>query len=193
MTSAHPAVFLDRDGVLIEERHLIATREDVQLLPGVAPALRRLTDAGFTLVVVTNQTIVARGLASEAEVGALNAFIAGAIVQAGGPALDHFYVCPHHPQATRAEYRRACGCRKPRPGLLLDAAAALDLDLARSYLIGDRVSDILAGRAAGCRTVQVQTGAHAAAPIVGVDPEQANEGADFVAADLPSAAAWILR
>ena len=158
------AVFLDRDGVLIREVGLLTRCEDVELLPGAASAVRDLRAAGFVVVVVTNQTVVARGLASMADVEKVHSHVQ-AMLGTFDAGIDAFYYCPHHPQATLPEFRVDCDCRKPRPGMLLRAAAEHDLDLGRSYMVGDRISDIAAGNRAGCYTIQVRTGEHEAAQI----------------------------
>lgn len=185
------AVFLDRDGVVVEERGLADLGKELRLLPGAAPALSRLAGAGFALVVVTNQAVVARGLASEAVVAAEHAALAERLATAGA-LLDGVYVCPHHPDADDARYRTACDCRKPRPGLLLRAAGELELDLARSVMVGDRITDVAAGTAAGCATVLVRSGAHLEPTIELVEPLPAGLAADVECDDLAAAADWIL-
>ena len=139
------AVFLDRDGVLIEDVHLLTRPEQVVIPPGVPAALRALGEAGFKLIVVSNQPVVARGLASEAEVRAVHTHMESLLQSAGAPPLDGIYFCPHHPNATLAAYRVDCDCRKPRPGLFRRAAAELDIDLSASFAVGDRITDIIAG------------------------------------------------
>jgi D-glycero-D-manno-heptose 1,7-bisphosphate phosphatase len=188
----HKAIFLDRDGVLIEDAGLVTEAPQLRILPGVPQALAALKAAGFRLVVVSNQAVVARGLLDEAGVRALQSELEARLEAHGAPPLDGFYFCPHHPKATLEAYRRDCPCRKPRAGLLLQAAQDLDLDLEGSFMVGDRPTDLLAGFRAGCRTVWTQTGQHEAAPIVTVEPEAAAPPADFVCADLAAAAAWIM-
>jgi D-glycero-D-manno-heptose 1,7-bisphosphate phosphatase len=185
------AVFLDRDGVLVEDRGLLTRAGDIAILPGAAGALARLKAAGFALVVVSNQAVVARGLLDEAGVRDLQGEVERRLRLEGAPALDGFYFCPHHPSADLVAYRVACACRKPRPGLILEASAALGLDPARSFMVGDRPTDLAAGLAAGCRTVWVQTGQHDAPPIEGAD--RVAPRADHVCAGLAAAAAWILE
>src|SRR5665213_3007851 len=116
--STSSAVFLDRDGVLIEDVDLLDDISRIRILPGVPDALQRLGRAGFRLIVATNQPIIARGIVSEQEVDQINREIAARLERAGAPVIDRFYVCPHHPKATIAAYRVECQCRKPRPGLL---------------------------------------------------------------------------
>jgi D-glycero-D-manno-heptose 1,7-bisphosphate phosphatase len=186
------AVFLDRDGVLVRDVGPLTSAADIVLTPGVAGALSELRQAGFLLLVVSNQTVVARGLLDESAVNELQERVQARILAEGGPRLDGFYFCPHHPQATRAELRRDCACRKPGPGLLLQAAAEHGVSLPRSFMIGDRASDVVAGLRAGCTTIQLLTGAHTAAPIEvtgGFDARPAHHAAR----DLPEAAAWVLR
>jgi D-glycero-D-manno-heptose 1,7-bisphosphate phosphatase len=169
-SASRAAIFLDRDGVLIEDVDLLSGPEQVRLEVDAPAALRRLRDAGFVLIAATNQAIVARGRATLDDVAAIHAHIDRLIVAAGGPALDAWYVCPHHPEANVAAYRVHCQCRKPRPGLLTAAAADHRLDLGRSFMVGDRFTDVVAGHAAGCTTIQLRRGAFAAPPIVVVDP-----------------------
>jgi D-glycero-D-manno-heptose 1,7-bisphosphate phosphatase len=187
------AIFLDRDGVLIKDVHLLTNSRDIRVLEGVPQVLRSLKDAGFQLIVVSNQTVVARGLLTEQEVYAINAEMERLLEQAGGPHLDGFYFCPHHPNATLPAYRIACECRKPRPGLLLRAARGHNLNLGASFVVGDRITDVIAGARAGCRTVLVQTGEHQAPPIETVEPLDESVQPDHVCADLKAAAEWILR
>jgi D-glycero-D-manno-heptose 1,7-bisphosphate phosphatase len=186
------AIFLDRDGVLIDDVDLLTHPSQIRLSPGAASALRRLKDAGFLLIVVSNQAVVARGLATENQVCEINAEIDRLLQGQGSPPLDAFYFCPHHPKATLAEYRIDCQCRKPRPGMLLQAAAQFNIDPARSFMVGDRITDIAAGAAAGCRTVLVQTGRHAAAPIQTSDPLDPSLRPNHTCVDLAAAADWIL-
>ena len=161
------------------------------LLASAPAALGRLKEAGYRLIVVSNQTAVSRGLLDEAEVIALEREVERRLQEAGGVALDGFYFCPHHPRATVPVYRRSCHCRKPAPGLLLQAREDHDLDLRRSIMIGDRPSDVLAGHRAGCRTIQVQTGRHQEPPIE-VGGDFPSIPADFTCATLDDAAGRIL-
>jgi len=187
------AIFLDRDGVLIEDVHLLTNPGQVRFLEGVPQALRSLQEAGFRLIVISNQTVVARGLVTEQEVYAINAEMEHLLEQAGGPRLDGFYFCPHHPNATLPAYRTACECRKPRPGLLLRAAREHNLNLGASFVVGDRITDIIAGARAGCRTVLIQTGKHLAPPIETVEPLDNSVQPDYICANLNAAARWILE
>lgn len=187
-----PGIFLDRDGVLIRDVDILTRCEQVELLPGAVEALKVLQEAGYPIVVVTNQPVVARGWITEPELQAIHQHIRQ-LLQGQGADVSAFYYCPHHPAATLPEYRQACDCRKPRPGLLLQAAADMGLDLPASVMVGDRISDIAAGRAAGCATVLVECGCHEAPPITSPDPIDPNLREDFRCADLAAAVEWILR
>jgi D-glycero-D-manno-heptose 1,7-bisphosphate phosphatase len=137
-----PAILLDRDGVIIENRpDYVRTWADVAIYPQALAALARLRGEGWPVVVVTNQSMVGRGLASLEAAERINQQLVAAIAEGGGQ-IDGVYMCPHEPQ-------EGCGCRKPLPGLLLQAAQDLGLDLARSALIGDALSDMTAAEAAG--------------------------------------------
>jgi D-glycero-D-manno-heptose 1,7-bisphosphate phosphatase len=188
-----PAVFLDRDGVLIEDIHLLKTCDQVKIFDYVPGALRRLKNAGYLLVVVTNQTVVARGLVSECAVKAIHEFIQGQLLENDGCGVDRFYFCPHHPNATVERYRQDCECRKPRPGMILQAAQELNLDLKKSWLVGDRVSDIIAGQSAGCKTILIETGMHLAPVIESSYSSDFSGEPDFVCVDLADAVDVILR
>jgi D-glycero-D-manno-heptose 1,7-bisphosphate phosphatase len=175
MTTTQPAVFLDRDGVLNQVvvrdgvTHPPDCLEDFIFLPGVPAAARRLHAAGFALVVVTNQPDVARGTQSPDVVEAMHARVREQL-----PVLD-VLACFH-------DDADGCTCRKPRPGMLLEAARRRPLDLRRSFLVGDRWSDILAGQAAGCRSILVET------PYSGRNRCRP----DHVVRDLAQAVDWIL-
>ena len=143
-----PAAFIDRDGVLNVDHGYVVQIADFEWLPGAIGALQRLRDAGYRLVVVTNQSGIGRGFYSVADFDRLTAHMRADLAR-HGVTLDGVYACPHHPQAAVDAYRLDCDCRKPGPGLILQAAAALGLDLAGSCLFGDKPSDIAAGRAAG--------------------------------------------
>lgn len=153
--AVEPVVFLDRDNTLIANDGDLGDPSKVQLLPGVAEGLKRLKDAGYRLVVVTNQGGVARGRYGEADVDRVHARIAQLVDEESGGkrVLDRFYYCPFHPEGTHPEYKREHPWRKPRPGMLLQAAVDLGLDLDRGWVVGDQARDILAGRAAGVRTI----------------------------------------
>ena len=179
----HAAVFLDRDGVLNYNRSdYVLAREHVRFLPGVFDALRALAASDFRVVVVTNQSPVGRGLLDLQRLQAINQSIVAKIEEAGGR-VDGVYYCPHHPD-------QGCECRKPRPGMLLQAAAELQLDLSRSYMVGDAVSDVEAALAAGCHPLLVRTGRGESQRSKMQEPRLRDVP---VVADLAEAVDWILR
>lgn len=187
------AVFLDRDGVLIEDTHLLTESDKIKIMKRVPESLQKLKESGYLLIVVSNQAVVSRGLMTEQEAKALQAQIERKLVESGAPPLSGFYFCPHHPNATMLPYRKDCDCRKPRPGLLLRAAREYEIDLASSFIIGDRITDIIAGARAGCRTILVQTGAHLAPPIETSSPLDTAISPDYICANLDEAMRWILK
>ncbi len=152
-----PAVFLDRDGTINEQMGYINHLSRFVLLPGVAQAVRLLNEHGIPAVVVTNQSGLARGYFPPALLDAVHAEMER-LLAAEGARLDGIYVCPHHPKAKVAQYRQSCRCRKPLPGLLEQAAADLHLDLARSFIVGDRWSDLECGVRVRATPVLVLTG-----------------------------------
>lgn len=186
--SGRRAVFLDRDGVLIRDVVHLADASQIEILPGVPDALRRLRDARWMIVVVTNQSVVARGMVSETDLRGIHDVLESRL-RARGATLDAIYYCPHHPEGAVDAYRVLCDCRKPKPGLLRRAAADLGIDLPVSVMVGDTNADIEAGRRAGCRTVLLTGSAGAAAPVSSAAGART---ADHVAADLAAAADWIL-
>ncbi len=188
MTIARPAVFFDRDGTLIEEVGYLDSIDRIVLFPWTIEALRVLGRAGFRLFVITNQAGIARGYFDEAFVESVHSHLGDRFAASGTP-VDAFYYCPHHPEATRPAYRAVCHCRKPGPGMIEKAAAEFNIDLARSFVVGDRWLDVGAAQAAGARGILVRTGygAHESRhPEDGVQPAAV---VDHVFA----AASWILR
>jgi len=145
-----PAAFLDRDGILNHDHGYVHRHEDIVWVDGAKDAVRLLVETGHRIFVVTNQAGIARGLYDEAQLRALHAWM-GAEIAATGGRIDAFYHCPHHPDAGDSPYTRECQCRKPAPGMLRAAIAAYPIDTARSFLVGDRETDIQAARAAGVR------------------------------------------
>tara|TARA_B100000609_G_C17152088_1_gene401459 strand:+ start:96 stop:638 length:543 start_codon:yes stop_codon:yes gene_type:complete len=138
------AVFLDRDGVIIEEEHYLSDPDKIRLIPGAPEAIKRLRDAGYLTVMTTNQAGVARGYYEEADAIRVNERLK-TLLEDAGAGLDGIYLCPHHP-----DHSGDCYCRKPAPGMLLQAGKDLDIDFSASYMIGDKMSDIGAADAAGC-------------------------------------------
>ena len=151
------ALFLDRDGTLVQPRHYPSRPEDLVLYDGIGRQLRSLQQAGFRLVVITNQSGIARGYFTEGDLRRMHDHLAAELARSG-VRLDGIYHCPHHPDGAIPELAIRCACRKPEPGLLLRAAAELDLDLARSWFVGDILDDVEAGNRAGCRTILVDLG-----------------------------------
>lgn len=177
------AAFIDRDGVINKERNYVHLIEDFVLLPGVVEGLTLLRAAGYRLIVVTNQAGIARGYYDKIALDRLHDFLR-LLLAKQGVALDAVYYCPHHPEGSIREFAIQCDCRKPSPGMLLKAKEDFDLDLAASALIGDKLSDIQAGKRAGVgRTVIVESG-H---PV----EQGARQEADFVAEDLIAAARYL--
>ncbi len=155
--ASRPALFIDRDGTLTEEVGYVNHPRRLRLLPRSAEAVRRLNRAGVAAVVATNQSGIARGYFSDEVLQAVNDEMVRQLKQAGAY-LDGIYVCPHHPGEGEPPWRADCDCRKPRPGLLLRAAADLGLDLGASGVVGDKPSDLVAARAVGARAILVLTG-----------------------------------
>ena len=160
------AIFLDRDGVLIKDHGLLTEISQVEFADDVFDALKILKDTDYKLIVITNQAVIARGMIDEAGVEKINQYILDEISERSGCVFEKCCFCPHHPHADVEKYRVNCECRKPKPGMLLQAAGEFDIDLSQSYMIGDRMSDIIAGAKAGCKTILIQTGRHKDAPIV---------------------------
>jgi D-glycero-D-manno-heptose 1,7-bisphosphate phosphatase len=184
-----PAVFIDRDGTLTEEVGYVNHPRRLRLLPRSAEAVRRLNAAGVAAVVVSNQAGVARGYFTEDVLQATNAELVAQLKQAGAQ-LDGVYVCPHHPTEGRPPFRAECECRKPKPGLLVRAAADLGLDLAASTIVSDKASDLAVAPAVGARPVLVLTGYG-----LGEWEYQRHRFAvmpDHVAEDLLAAVEWVL-
>lgn len=184
------AVFLDRDGTVNEEVGYLSDLSRLRLLPGTAAAIRMLNEAGLAVVLVTNQSGVARGYFPESFVHDTHELLTRMLAD-DGARLDGIYYCPHHPTAGEPPYRQECGCRKPETGLLDRAARELGLDLHASFMVGDKWSDVELGQRAGCRSILVRTG-------FGHDDEGNRRpphlsDPDYVAHDLAEAADWVLR
>jgi D-glycero-D-manno-heptose 1,7-bisphosphate phosphatase len=174
-TTKHPAIFLDRDGTLIEEVNFLSRVEHLRVFKYTENALRRLKDAGFLLIVVTNQSGIGRGLYTEADMHAIH----DEMQRRTGSLIDGFYFCPHLPD-------EGCSCRKPGIGMFLQAETDHAIDIAASWMIGDKKIDVNAGINAGTRTVMVRTGYGA---VHSADPGTV---ADLIASDLHEAAEMIL-
>ncbi|GAG06725.1 unnamed protein product, partial [marine sediment metagenome] len=174
-------VFLDRDGTIVEDLGYIDDPDRVRLLPGAAEAIRRFADMGYLVVLVSNQSGVARGLFDEAALSRVHARLEE-LLEADGAGLDGTYYCPYldGPAAKVDAYRRDSDLRKPRPGMLLQAAGDLSVDLSGSWMIGDSPTDVEAGVGAGCRTVFINHG--------GFDGDDSSTGAMHTADSLLDAA-----
>ena len=157
VSAGRNAVFVDKDGTLVENVPFNVDPDQVRLLPGVVDGLQLLRDAGFLLFVVSNQAGVALGRFARDALGGVEARI-DALLAADGVSIDGYAWCPHHPQGTVADYAAACTCRKPQPGMLQDLAARHGVALERSWMIGDILDDVEAGHRAGCRAVLVDRG-----------------------------------
>jgi len=152
------AVFLDRDGVITKEPPYYAHKiSQLELIPKSAEAIRLLNESGFKVIVVSNQSGVARGYYQEKDIGIYNREMEKKLEEKNAY-IDAIYYCPHYPEATIKTYKIDCDCRKPKPGMLKRAEKDLNLDLKSSFLIGDKMSDIEAGYRAGCKTILVLTG-----------------------------------
>ncbi len=174
------AVFLDRDGVLNRDSaDFIKTPDELHLLPGIPEAVARLNAAGFAAIVISNQSGLLRGLVTRENLEAIHARLRS-ILESAGASLTAIYYCPHLPTD-------GCACRKPAPGLVLQAAREHDVDLANSYFVGDREGDVACGAATGCRTVLVLSGRTCAE-----EAAQFTIAPDHICADLPAAVSWIV-
>lgn len=150
-------IFLDRDGTINEEVHYLHRTEDLKLLPGVAEAIRTFREHGYRIVVVTNQAGVARGYYTEADVRKLHEYMNQRLKEQGAW-IDYFFYCPHHPEHGIGEYKKVCHCRKPDTGLFEMAEKYYQPDKEHSWMIGDKLLDVQAGRNYGVHTVLVGTG-----------------------------------
>jgi D-glycero-D-manno-heptose 1,7-bisphosphate phosphatase len=185
--TARRAAFLDRDGTIIEEVGYLDRAERVEFYPWTIDAIRVLNRAGLAVVMVTNQSGVARGFFTEAVVDEVHRHMARMLAE-GGVHIDAYYHCPHHPDGKVAGYAQTCDCRKPGRGLVDRAVRELGVDPARSFVVGDRWLDVALGRAVGAGTVLVRTG-------YGVSEEQKRPRdltADAVVDNLIAAASWML-
>ncbi|XCN71271.1 MAG: D-glycero-beta-D-manno-heptose 1,7-bisphosphate 7-phosphatase [Candidatus Electrothrix aestuarii] len=183
------AVFLDRDGTINEQMGYINHISRFVLLPGAAQAIRTLNEQDIPVVVVTNQSGLARGYFPPSLLEEVHAKMEQELA-AEGAHIDGLYICPHHPEAKEEQFRKDCTCRKPKTGLLEQAAAELGLDLQRSFMVGDRWSDLKCGARVGAMSILVLTG-YGRGDLEYIRPQQEIQPAK-VAEDLPEAVAWIL-
>ena len=152
-------VFLDRDGVINIEKDLLHKKEDLELIPGSAEAIKLLNKNDYRVIVITNQPVVAGGLCTFDEAKEINSHMEGILAKEGAK-INRVYFCPHHPtKGNNPEYTRECECRKPKPGMILNAQRDFNIkNLSLCYVVGDKTSDIKAGKLAGCKTILVKTG-----------------------------------
>lgn len=183
------AVFLDRDGTINEQMGYINHSCRFQLLPGAAKAIKRLNDAGIPVVVISNQSGLARGYFPEELLVTVHEKMTRLLAEEGAH-VDGIYYCPHHPEAKEERFRATCNCRKPKPGLVLQAAEEMNLDPKRSYVVGDRWSDIKTAANCGARSILVRTG-YGRGDEQYIGPHQEIQP-DFKADDLAQAVVWIL-
>lgn len=187
------AIFLDRDGTINDEVGYLDHADKLRIIPAAFEAVRLINQSGMKAVVVSNQAGIAKGFFTEKFVRKINEQIQSELL-ARGALIDRFYFCPHHPTEGVDPYRTICDCRKPEPGLLNQAAADLDIDLARSYMIGDRYRDIETARRVGAKGVLVLTG-YGRDLIEEAGPDKANEinRLDYIAEDVLEAVRWIMK
>lgn len=177
-----PAVFLDRDGTINIEKNYLYRIEDWEWIPGTENAITQLNKAGFLVVVVSNQAGIARGYYTAQSVNELHNHVSTDLMRKGGK-IDAYYFCPHHPEHGE---NQSCECRKPKPLMIFEAAKALNIDLNNSWLIGDKLIDVFAGKAAGVKGILVQTG-YGTHELTHLPPEH------VTVADLPAAVAMIIQ
>ena len=187
------AVFLDRDGVINEEVGYLDSLDKLKVMPGAYEAVRMINASGMKAVVISNQSGVARGLLTEAFVQETNDSLQRDLLQRGA-FIDNFYYCPHHPSEGVEPYRRICNCRKPAPGMLLQAARDLNIDLTMSYFVGDRFIDMETARNVGAKGILVRTG-YGDGLLRNDGPDRATpeNTPEFIAADILEAVQWILK
>jgi D-glycero-D-manno-heptose 1,7-bisphosphate phosphatase len=157
MADKRRAVFLDRDGTINVEKNYLHRIADFEFIPGAPEAIKKLKAAGFLVIVVSNQSGIARGYFDEDAVNLLHEHIQDEL-KGYDTVIDAFYFCPHHPEEGLGVYKGACECRKGAPGMLLKAASEHDINLKNSFMVGDKLADIEAGKRAGCQSLLVLTG-----------------------------------
>ncbi|PKN70958.1 MAG: D,D-heptose 1,7-bisphosphate phosphatase [Deltaproteobacteria bacterium HGW-Deltaproteobacteria-12] len=187
------AVFLDRDGTINEEVGYLDSLDKLKIIPTAQEAIKLINASGMKAVVVSNQAGVARGFFTEEFVNTVNNRLR-ALLQQKGARIDKFYYCPHHPEEGKGIYLQKCNCRKPAPGMLLQAAQELNIDLLNSYFVGDRFIDMETAKKVGAKGILVKTG-YGEDLLQDDGPDQATaEGTpDFIAADILEAVQWILK
>ncbi|UCF35333.1 MAG: HAD family hydrolase [Acidobacteriota bacterium] len=186
-----PGILLDRDGTLVEEVNYLQRIEDIQFIPGAEGAVRRANRFGIPVIVISNQSGVARGMLSEEAVQSINRFIQDSLTR-NDARIEAFYYCPHHPEIGDDTYRKDCSCRKPKPGMLLQAAEDFSLDLSQCVMIGDSYRDLEAGHSVGCAGVLVLTG-HGRRQYDETRLQGQTKPSDFVATDIGEAIDWAIE
>lgn len=184
------AVFLDRDGTINEEAGYMDSFDKLSILPPSFEAIRLINRSGMKAVVITNQAGVAKGLFSEEHVWEIHERIQGELRERGAH-IDRFYYCPHHPTEGQGKYLQVCDCRKPAAGMLIRAAEEMNIDLGRSYLVGDMVKDMEAARRAGVKAVLVRTG-HGG-NVLSDELTLDDTAPDYIADDILDAVGWIMK
>ena len=189
VTKSQGAVFLDRDGTIINEVNYLSRLQDVELLPRAGEAIARLNRQQIPVILISNQSGVARGKFSESFVTETHNYLQKILTREGAH-LDDFFFCPHHPEAGIAPYKKVCDCRKPAPGLLHEAASRHRIDLSKSYVVGDKLIDVELALRAESTGILVETGYGKS------EKEKIGEGEiipNFIAVDLYDAVSWILE
>jgi len=185
MKKTNRAVFLDRDGTINEEVGYLDSLDRLIIFPAAFEAVRILNEAGFKVIVVTNQSGVARGFFDEEFVNTVHTAM-NEMFRGRGARIDRFYYCPHHPTEGIGKYRVSCGCRKPAPGMLIKASEELRIDLQASYVVGDMAKDIELATTVGAGGILVQTGYGKKVDASGIHPA-------YIARDILDAAHWIIK
>lgn len=179
------AVFLDRDGTINREVDYLRSIRQLRILPGAASSIKELNQLGFLVIIISNQPVVARGWLTEQGVDEIHIELLRRLTKKGAK-INAIYYCPHHPSGRLKKYRTACDCRKPNTGLLKKAVRDFEIDLGKSFFIGDRTGDILAGQRVGTKTILVQTGYGGTDNLHNVKP-------DAIAKNLEEATSIIMR
>lgn len=178
----HKAVFLDRDGTLIKEKNYLHKPDEIELEEKVISALQKFSEQGFLLFMVTNQSGIGQGLFKVKDFLSVQSRLLD-MLSRQGIYFKNFYYCPHHPTKAKGKYKRICNCRKPKPGMLIKAIKNYNIDVSRSFMIGDKLSDIEAGNRLGLKTVLVLSGYGAE-----IIKKASKIKADYIARDLEDAA-----
>jgi D-glycero-D-manno-heptose 1,7-bisphosphate phosphatase len=188
------AIFIDRDGTLIEERHHLVSSDQLHVFPQSIEALQLINQSGVLAILVTNQSVIARGLLTESGLAEIHRSLETSLA-AKGVYLDGIYYCPHHPEAGTSSYTTDCACRKPAPGMLIRAARDFHLDLDSCVYIGDTLTDVEAGHRAGAVSVLVRTGygSEVEAGLTKAERLSPQRYPDYIASDILQAVKWSLE